>query len=1765
MVSRNVCSVLVGGVLLLLCIASVSAAPPVAAFSGTPATGPAPLEVTFTDESTGSPAGWAWFFGDENFEGTWTQQTSAAGWPTPGGTDSVVLPDGSIVLIRADDVWISANNGETWTQQTAAPEWSSGEPHTSVALSDDSIVLTEFAYDSGAGGYGLEAWQSVDNGVSWVQIFDDASGAFHGTNYVIDSVVLADGTILTTQYHLMAGPAWTGVYRSTDKGLTWTGVGTEDWSPRTGFELTAMPDGSVIMTGGENSGTYYNDVWRSADQGTTWIQQTASAGWTPRTGHTCVAMPDGSIVLMGGWGDSIPGRDEIWRSTDNGTTWTLVTLNADWPARTGAASLVMPDGSIVLMGGESEPGIGPYNDVWRLDPTGSTTQNPSHSYTNPGIYRVALQAYNAEGYDSTMKSGYITVTSAPTVTGITPDTGENSGSVAVTDLAGTGFAIGASAVLTPVSIHPVHAGSIINGDGGALLDSPDDVFVNGDYAYVLAADSDSLEIVDITDPTNPVHRGNIALSDSPLNVFVQGNYAYVVLTLNTLEIIDISNPMNPVHAGSISDGDDGAHLQLPVDVVVRGNYAYITSAGSHHLEIVDVSNPAAPSHVGSLEIVSGGTLYPHKINIVGNYAYMNTADGYSIEIVDVSDPANPTPVGSIHNGEGGAHLDYPIEVFVSGNYAYVSSYNDNTLEIIDVSDPANPVHAGSISDGEGGAELLGLRDVCVAGNYAFVTRSPTDGLEIIDVTDPANPVHKASIADGEGGALLSLPVSIIIAGDYAYIASYLSDALEIMDLGTITGTGVAAVSENQITGTFDLTGKAPGTYNVVVTNPEGGGFGALAGGFTVTAAPGSILVTSSPSAVTVTLDDAPLGAVTTPYAIHGLVPGYHHVKVEAAGYQPQEKSVYVVSGGTATVDFLLNPVASPTGFIEVSSNIEGAPIFIDGLPTPYTTPATISGYLDSHSVKLTYPGYFDSQRVVTVPTGDTVSIYIRLDPIPPAYTGWVLDAVKRVSDEEIDNDNSQSIVYSSPDPLPAGTTITLWGVQPPITSPPSETTVVFIDPDPGLNWEHPCSYVFIDAAGEKTVVPAMSPSLDLIVDQVIGIGYDPYGPDLNLIGSGTTPSTGGGLGNLDLSPACTSPACTNNYAVLIDGGYDPASNHIRYWNDISFLYQTLTKVYGYPKDHIRVLMSDGTSDGIDRHNWTFPDGTIRTDNSPRYFDGASSENQVYGRADATQLDAAFDAVPAGADLFVFTTGHGAWDPDYNGGESMLYLWDRQYIHASDFVGMLPAGATSITMVMEQCNSGGFVEKFIPPGYTGAQKRMIATAAAWNQPSKDNGFSSTWTMAAARIDNEMRQATLADLPAGGGDGKISIGEASVYAAANDPYLSVETPQYGESAAGTGNAQFLHTCENVAKTLRLTSPLNGDTWSIGYSNNITWGHTGLGTTTVSISLVNSSKTVAIASGVSVNKRYTLWTPSRTAIRAGNDYQLRITSASPALTDTKNLKLLAYTTAGKLSVNSVPVTGAGIYVDRILKTQKTNTSSILGVSPGEHRVGVKKTGYRDDEVKVYVNSNKYSFANFTLLPPADNPGGDLVVTSSPVVAEVVIDSSPTGLKTPFHLEVPPGEYLVTVQALGYVTPATQTVDVSSNRPGVADFTLEPEEWADTEVYATAGFTAPIDMEGVVNTARAGQTVPVKWHLDSRIGDVTDPLSFVGLRSYPVSCDEYAVLPADTIEQTSSSSGLQYLGDGNWQYNWKTAKSYAGTCRMMYVEFMHGQTSPEAIFKFK
>ena len=115
----------------------------------------------------------------------------------------------------------------------------------------------------------------------------------------------------------------------------------------------------------------------------------------------------------------------------------------------------------------------------------------------------------------------------------------------------------------------------------------------------------------------------------------------------------------------------------------------------------------------------------------------------------------------------------------------------------------------------------------------------------------------------------------------------------------------------------------------------------------------------------------------------------------------------------------------------------------------------------------------------------------------------------------------------------------------------------------------------------------------------------------------------------------------------------------------------------------------------------------------------------------------------------------------------------------------------------------------------------------------------------------------------------------------------------------------------------------------------------------------------------------------------------------------------------------------------------------------------------------------------------------------------------------------------------------------------------------YRFVGLAAPVDNLPTVNAAKAGQTIPVKWQVTDFHGvGVADQTSFVSVTTSSGACS--AAAPFDAVETYSGGSGLQYLGNGSWQFNWKAPKSYAGLCRTLHLG-LADSTAHVAAFSFK
>jgi hypothetical protein len=115
-----------------------------------------------------------------------------------------------------------------------------------------------------------------------------------------------------------------------------------------------------------------------------------------------------------------------------------------------------------------------------------------------------------------------------------------------------------------------------------------------------------------------------------------------------------------------------------------------------------------------------------------------------------------------------------------------------------------------------------------------------------------------------------------------------------------------------------------------------------------------------------------------------------------------------------------------------------------------------------------------------------------------------------------------------------------------------------------------------------------------------------------------------------------------------------------------------------------------------------------------------------------------------------------------------------------------------------------------------------------------------------------------------------------------------------------------------------------------------------------------------------------------------------------------------------------------------------------------------------------------------------------------------------------------------------------------------------------STAPLAAPINND-LVNAARAGQTLPVKYRLTASDGTgISDPASFVRLTSQQAGGRCGTGLGLDVIEACAPvGSGLQYVGDGKLAVELADEQGPVNQCRTMTLTLSDG-SAHTATFQF-
>ena len=278
-------------------------------------------------------------------------------------------------------------------------------------------------------------------------------------------------------------------------------------------------------------------------------------------------------------------------------------------------------------------------------------------------------------------------------------------------------------------------------DGGDFeLGGPWDVAVydndSGIYAVVLARIGDAVQIIDITDPTSPTAVATLQNStnfeiDDPVDIAIYegGNGGiYAIITAhnsNTVHIIDITDPTNPVVVAAILNDEDYTLYGASGFTIYEDNnsiYAIVPAHFGDAVQIIDVTDPTSPAAVATIqdgdnfELDGPGVVGIYNDEDNGSiYAIVAVYDSNMVQIIDVTDPTSPAAVATIRDGDN-FELDGPwgVAIYEDDNnaYAMIIARLGNAVQIIDITDPTSPAAVATIRD-DVDFELDGPADIIV--------------------------------------------------------------------------------------------------------------------------------------------------------------------------------------------------------------------------------------------------------------------------------------------------------------------------------------------------------------------------------------------------------------------------------------------------------------------------------------------------------------------------------------------------------------------------------------------------------------------------------------------------------------------------------------------------------------------------------------------------------------------------------------------------------------------------------------------------------------------------------------------------------------------------------------------------------------------------------------------------------------------------------------------------------------------------------------------
>ncbi|MGB9941312.1 PKD domain-containing protein [Methanosarcina sp.] len=337
---------------------------PVTAFLATPTTGKAPLTVSFTDQSTGSPALWKWTFGDGN---TSTERNPVHTY-NKSGRYSVILTagneNGSNALTKSSYIIVSSVLNGPVSKFSASP--TSGSMPLTVHFTDQSTgTPASWRWTFGDGNTSAERNPVHTYNKSGLYSVTLTAGNENGSDALSKTGYIAVSSVLNT--------------------------------PVTSFSASPISGKSPLTVGFNDQSTGSPASWK-------WTFGDGSNSIDKNPVHTYNKSGLYSVTLTAG---NANGSNALTK-----TGYIAVSSVLNIPVASFSASPTSGSTPLNVSFTDQSTGL-PAEWKWTFgDGNNSTEKNPVYTYNKSGQYNVKLTVSNENGSSVLTKTGYIAVSNS---------------------------------------------------------------------------------------------------------------------------------------------------------------------------------------------------------------------------------------------------------------------------------------------------------------------------------------------------------------------------------------------------------------------------------------------------------------------------------------------------------------------------------------------------------------------------------------------------------------------------------------------------------------------------------------------------------------------------------------------------------------------------------------------------------------------------------------------------------------------------------------------------------------------------------------------------------------------------------------------------------------------------------------------------------------------------------------------------------------------------------------------------------------------------------------------------------------------------------------------------------------------------------------------------------------------------------------------------------------------------------------------------------